>query len=382
MSAQHNVVKMIASAATLSVTFAMIGCSDSSVTNTRPQPSSGIVVLDGFIQPGLTLVGDTGTATSRIAFGSGAEFDASEFSLARDTVLSASSRAAGDLLYIADVKAGSMRRIQMPAKSNPSRARLLRSSVGGESLIGVALRDSSAVALVSVRGSGAPVITRIANAGTCPVDMFQYDNATWVVDANANCRVNYASLGDVRLIRITANGASRDTLVLTGMRGSGANAILDGDVAYVAAGGDADFASFPYTLIASGRVAKVDLRNRRILSQRVMPANSYGAGAKLGADGFLYVSLYKDLTAFENGIVKLRTDDLSFVSGAATPWLSLTAANGSAATCGSATADGLGRVHCIVNGVGSTTSLLVFDASGREVRRVSAGQGGVDMALR
>jgi hypothetical protein len=258
---------------------------------------------------------------------------------------------------------------------------LLRSPVG-ESLIGVALRDSSAIAFMSIRGTAAPVITRLANAGTCPVDMFQYDNATWVVDANANCRVNYSSLGDVRLIRIAANGASRDTIVLTGMRGSGATAILDGDVAYIAAGGEADFAGFPYVLLASGRMAKVDLRNRRILSQRAMPTGSYGAGAKLGEDGVLYVSLYKDLTAFENGIVKLRTEDLSFVSGASTPWLSLTAANGSAAACGSATADVLGRVHCIVNGVGSTTSLLVFDAAGREVRRVGAGQGGVDLALR
>jgi hypothetical protein len=115
MSSLHHVVKTIASAATLSATFAMIGCADS-VTNTGPQPASGIVVLDGFIQPGLTLVSDTGTATSRIAFGSGAEFDASEFSLERDTVLSTSSRAAGDLLYIADLHAGSMRRVQMPPK--------------------------------------------------------------------------------------------------------------------------------------------------------------------------------------------------------------------------------------------------------------------------
>jgi hypothetical protein len=380
MSLQHHVVKSIAQAAVLSAMSAMTGCSDS-VTNTVPRPATGIVVLDGFIQPGLTLVSDTGTATSRIVFGSGAEFDASEFSLERDTVLSASSRAAGDLLYIADLKTGSMRRVQMPAGSNPSRARLLRSTVG-ESLVGVALRDSSAIAIVALRGQGAPVITTLAKAGTCPVDMFQYDNATWVVDANANCRVNYNSLGDVRLIRISANGASRDTIVLTGMRGSGAHAILDGDVAYVAAGGDADFASFPYALRASGRVAKVDLRNRRILGQRTMPTGSYGAGAKLGADGFLYVSLYRDLTTFDNGIVKLRLDDLSIVVGTSTPWLPLTAANGSAITCGSATADALGRVHCLANGVGSATSLLVFDAAGHEVRRVSAGQGGVDLSLR
>ena len=381
MSVLTSFNKTIASAVALSTTAAMIGCADESVTNNVLPPATGIVVLDGFIQPGLTLVADTGTTTTRIAFASGAEFDAGEFTLERDTVLSVSSRAAGDLLYVADLRAGSVRRLQMPAGSNPSRARLLRSSVG-ESLIGVALRDSGAVAFVSVRGSGTPVITRLSGVGTCPTDVFQYDNATWVVDANANCRVNYNVLGDVRLIRVSGNGAARDTLVLPGMRGSAASAIIDGDVAYVSAGGDANFASFPYTLLASGSVARIDLRNRRMLTQRAMPSNSYGAHTRLGADGFLYVSSYKDLSAFEDGIVKLRTSDLSFVSGASAPWLALKSANGDATSCGSATADVLGRVHCIVSGFGSTTSLLVFDASGRETRRVAAGQGGVDLALR
>jgi hypothetical protein len=60
----------------------------------------------------------------------------------------------------------------------------------------------------------------------------------------------------------------------------------------------------------------------------------------------------------------------------------LTSTAGAEVTCGSAQADALGRVHCIVNGTGSATSLVVFDATGKEVRRVSAGQGGVDLALR
>lgn len=360
---------------------ALAACGDDGVLNTVPQSPKGIVVLDGFIQPGLTLVGDTGTATSRIAFAPSTEFDGGGFSLTNDTALAVSSRAAGDLLYIADIRAGSMRRLQLPVKSNPSRAQLLKGT-NGQTLIGVALRDSSAVALVTVVGAGAPTITRITNAGRCPTDLFQFDNATWVVDANANCSVNYAVQGDVRLIRIPNTGTTRDTLVLTGLRGSGASAVVSGDVAYIAAGGDASFASFPYTLVASGAVAKIDLRNRRVLATRPMPAGTYGAGLKLGGDGFLYVSLYENLTSFANKIAKVRSDNLLLVTGATSSFLSLTNATGTEIGCGSAVADALGRVHCIVNGTGSVTSVVVFDNAGREIRRVSAGQGGVDLQLR
>ncbi len=360
---------------------AISACGTDNPVDVTPQPPKGIVVLDGFIQPGLTLLSDTGAQSARIIFGATTEFDAGGFSLVRDTVLSVSSRAAGDLLYVADIASRAVRRIQLPPASNPSRARLLVGS-GGQSLIGVALRDSASVALVSVRGTAVPTITRIANAGTCPTDVFQFDNATWVVDANANCRGNYAAIGDVRLIRIPATGSTRDTLTIPGMRGSGAAAVVVGEVAYISGGGDANFSAFPYTLLASGRVAKVDLRNRRVLSQRSMPAMSYGAGVKLGGDGFLYASLYADLTTFKNRVIKLRADDLSIVTTTAEPWMTLLNTAGSEVACGSAVADALGRVHCLVNGAASATTLWVFDVSGREVRRASAGQGGVDLAIR
>jgi len=356
-------------------------CGDDGVLNTTPQPPKGIVVLDGFVQPGLTLLADTGNSTSRITFGPSTEFDGSGFTLERDTVLAVSSRGAGDLLYVADLRAGTMRRLQMPAVSNPSRARLLRGT-GGQTLIGVALRDSNSVALVSFSGVGAPAISRLTQAGTCPTDLFQYDNATWVVDANANCRTNYAVQGDVRLIRIPSSGTSRDTITIPGMRGSGAGVVVSGDVAYVSAGGDANFSAFPYTLVTTGRLAKVDLRTRQVVAQRAMPAASYGASTSLGGDGHLYVSLYEDLNTFRSRILKVRVSDLSFVTTSAVPWLALTDTNGADVDCGSATADATGRTHCIVNGAASATTLLVFDASGREVRRVAAGQGGVDLALR
>ena len=360
---------------------ALTACGDDGVSNSTPQPPRGILVLDGFIQPGLTFLGDTGSASTKLTLGPTTEFDAGGFTLLRDTVLAVSSRGAGDLLYIADVRTSSTRRIQLPARSNPSRARLLNGS-GGQTLIGAALRDSSSIALVSFAGAGAVASTRIANAGTCPTDLFQFDNATWIVDANANCRVNYAVQGDVRLIRVPNTGTVRDTILLPGLRGSGASALVDGDVAYISAGGDASFASFPYTLVSTGGITKVDLRGKRVLTAKRMPANTYGAGVKLGLDGFLYVSLYQDLASFTNRIIKVRPADLSFVTSASADWLVLTGATGTAVTCGSGQADALGRLHCIQNGTGSVTSLLVFSPAGTEVRRVAANQGGVDMAIR
>lgn len=359
----------------------LAACGSDGVLDTTPQPPRGIIVLDGFIQPGLTFLGDTGSASTKLPLGPSTEFDAGGFTLLRDTVLTVSSRAAGDLLYVTDVRASVTRRVQLPARSNPSRARLL-AGTAGQTLIGAALRDSGSIALVSFTGAGPISIGRIANAGVCPTDLFQFDNATWIVDANANCRTNYAVQGDVRLIRVPTAGSVRDTIVLAGLRGSGASAIVDGDVAYISAGGDASFASFPFTLLATGRIAKVDLRGKRVLASKAMPANSYGAGTKLGLDGFLYVSLYQDLATFTDRIIKVRPSDLSFVASATSEWLALSGANGAAVTCGSGQADAFGRLHCIQNGTGSTTSLVVFSPTGSEVRRVPANQGGVDLAIR
>lgn len=380
-SAARRVRRLMVTVATGGMALTMAACGSDNPTATTPQPPRGILVLDGFIQPGLTFLGDTGTATTKLNFGPPTEFDAGGFTLERDTVLAVSSRGAGDLLWLADVRTSTVRRVQLPVRSNPARARLFRGS-NGQPLIAAALRDSNAVALVSGVGTATPTITRVSNVGTCPTDMFQYDNATWVVDANANCKVNYAIQGDVRLIRIPNTGTTRDTLMLPGMRGSGASAIVVGDVAYISAGGDANFSSFPYTLLASGSLTKVDLRNRRVQLSKVMPTGSYGASVKMGLDGLLYVSLYENLSAFASKIIKVRSDDLSYVSNGPNPWLTLTNSAGAAVACGSGQADALGRLHCIANGTGSVTSLIVFNTTFVESRRVNANQGGVDLAIR
>ena len=355
-------------------------CGDDGITSVPPSRPQGIVVLDGFVQPGLTFLGDTGTASTRVAFGPPTEFDAGGFTLERDTVLAVSSRGAGDLLYIADVRAGTVQRVQMPARSNPGKARLLRSTDGGR-LIGVALRDSNAIALVSIRGTAAPVITTIANAGACPTDLFQFQDAIWVVDANTDCRGGYRVLGDARLIRIPNSGIVRDTIVLPGARATSVSVLLVGGAAFLSAGGEADFSSFPYTLKSSGTITAVDLAARRVQFQRALPTGTYGASTKLGADGFLYVSLYENLSSFRNRTLKLRPNDLGTASGSS-PYLSLTTPAGEDVPCGSAVADAFGRVHCLVSGTASATSLVVFSPSGVEIRRVPAGQGGVDLALR
>ena len=347
-----------------------------------PAPPRGVAVLDGFIQPGLTLLADSGSATQRVIFGAPNEFDAGNFELRNDTAVAASSRGAGDLLWIADVQRATVRRVQMPARSNPARARLLRGS-GGRALIGVPLRDSASVILASIGAGGETTFERIADLGTCPVDVFQHGTDLWVVDANATCATNYRSSGPMRLIRIPSSGA-RQVITLDGLRGSGAGVVVVGDVAYIAAGGDADFSGFPFTLVAGGAIARVDLRARTVLGTTSMPNGTYGASARLGGDGLLHVSLSEDLATFTSRIVSYTLPDLSPAGTRETgaDWRRLRDAVGAPVTCSAGVSDALGRLHCLQNRAGSATFLLVFAPDGTLVREVAAGQGGVDLRLR
>jgi len=45
----------------------------------QPQPPRGIVVLDGFIQPGFTFLADTGSASTKLPLAPSTEFDAGGF---------------------------------------------------------------------------------------------------------------------------------------------------------------------------------------------------------------------------------------------------------------------------------------------------------------
>ncbi len=361
----------------------LAACGDDGATPPAQLVPRGIAVLDGFIQPGLTLVPDTGTATQRITLGAPNEFDAGVFELRNDTALAASSRGAGDLLFVADLRSALVRRIQMPARGNPARARLLRGT-GGRALIGVPLRDSGTVILASVASSGQASLDRITDVGACPADVFQYGNDTWVIDANATCATDYTPLGAMRLIRIPSSGGTRQVIPLPELRGSGAGVVVVGDVAYISAGGDVDFSSFPYTLRAGGAITRVDLRTGTVLGTRTMPAGTYGASAKLGLDGHLQVTLFEDLTSFRSRTISYRLPELTPVGtrmeGA--DWLALRDGAGAQVSCGSSLMDGLGRLHCIENRAGSATFLMVFAPGGDLVREVAAGQGGVDLRFR
>ncbi len=371
------------SAPLLLASLALVACGDDGGVEPPPLTPRGIVVLDGFIQPGLTLLPDSGTSSQRIALGASDEFDAGSFAVRNDTVVAASSRGAGDLLYVVALQTGNVRRVQMPARSNPVRARLLTGS-GGRALVGVPLRDSASLVLASIAPSGAFTLERTGNLGLCPTDVFQSGGDLWVVDANATCASDYKPLGAMRLIRIPSGGGPRQIIPLDGLRGSDASVIVQGDMAYISAGGDADFSGFPFQLIASGAIARVDLRSGTVLGTRTMPTGSYGASTRLGLDGRLHVSLFENLNSFSNRTISYTLPDLTpygtRIAGA--DWLALRDAAGEQVSCGSSLADGLGRLHCIQNRTGSATFLMVFAPDGSLVREVAAGQGGVDLRFR
>ncbi len=358
-------------------------CGDDGIGDAQSLTPRSSVVLDGFVQPGLTLVPDSEGATQRIAFGAPNEFDGGSLEIRNDTAVAASSRGAGDLLYIASLTSGTVRRVQMPARSNPARARLLRGT-NGQALIGVPLRDNGSLALVRVSSNGDITTAGIGDLGACPVDVFQHGGDLWVVDANASCSTTYRSLGAMRLIRIPSGGGARQEIVLDALRGSDAGVVIIGDVAYISAGGDADFSSFPYSLLAGGAITRVDVRTRTVLGTRQMPAGSYGANAKLGLDGQLHVSLYEDLNNFEGRTISYRLPELT-PTGTRMPssdWLALRDAAGEQVSCESSLADGTGRLHCIQLRTGSATFLMIFAPDGSLVREVAAGQGGVDLRFR
>lgn len=367
----------------LLTTLLLAACESVPSTATLPAIPRGLVVLDGFVQPGYTVLADSGSSAARVPLGAPNEFDAGVFEVRNDTALAASSRGAGDLLYIADLNTAAVRRVQMPPRSNPARARLLRGS-GGRSLIGVPLRDSASILLLSITPTGQSTTERVGDLGSCPSDVFQHDGDLWVLDANASCASAYRALGGMRLIRIPASGGARQILTLNELRGSSAEVIVQGDAAYVIAGGDADFSAFPFVLAASGAVARVDLKNRTVTALRPMPAGSYGAGGRVGRDGVLYLSMYADLQNFASRALALSLPALTptgtRVTGA--DWLALRGTNGAPIDCGSAQADGLGRVYCLETRTASATFVRLFNPDGSPVREVAANQGGVDLRFR
>jgi streptogramin lyase len=337
------------------------------------------VVLNGFGQTGITLVPDTGTSVTRIDFAD--LYDGGGFALERDTLLTTSSKSAGSLLYVADLRARSLLKLQLPVNSNPGGAAFGNAAVGARVL--VALRDSGAIALVNPR-AGTADITLLRNAGRCPTDVFVYAGAVWSVDANQNCGVGYVPQGASRLIRMVPGSAARDTIQLGGFVVGAGSAAVIGDFAYVGAGGYVDYSVTPFRNVAGPTVTKVDLRTRQVVQTYRLPEGSVSAGVRVGGDGRLYVSYYADLATFANRVLALDPQTLVPVGPrvAGGVHLNLTRADGTTVPCSAATADASGRIYCVTNGTASVATLHVFDSAGRQLRTAPAGQGAVDLAVR
>ncbi|MBA3888965.1 MAG: hypothetical protein H0X64_00385 [Gemmatimonadaceae bacterium] len=327
-------------------------------------------------------VNDTAAAGPRIALP--AEYDGGGMFLHADTAVTTSSSWGTNKLYLIPLLAGGVREAEMPAGANAAGASLAHGFQGAHAA--VALRATQRLGLVTFGAAGAGTVTQLDAVGRCPYDVAAHAGNLWVVDYNAACDAGYQSLGDSRLIRVEPNSAVRDTVRLPGVKNA-TGIIMDGDLAYVSAIGDADYSAYPaVTFVTPGSITVVNLRTRQVVGTLSLPQGTNGATASLGADGRLYVVAYVN-TSFEQGVFAINPASLSF-AGLRNPGsqtLRLTRASGSPGQCGAATANALGHVYCVVNqGAGQSTSVVVFHAStGAEIRTVATGgTGGVAIALR
>lgn len=360
--------------------LALAACSDETTGPSRPTPPRGIVVLHAVgALKGLT-VGDTNSAGARVALPP--EFDAGGMRLQSDTVLTASSSWGTNKLYVVALPGGAVREVEMPMNANAAGAVLTRGFQG--SRVAVALRSTGRVALIAFDAAGMPTTTQLAGVGRCPSDLAMHAGALWVVDYNAACDADYRSLGDSRLIRVTSGAAARDTVALPGV--SNASSIMvDGDVAYIASLGVADYSRFPaVTFVSPGAVTVVNLRTRAVLGRVALPAGTNGASLSRGEDGNFYVGAYLN-TSFEQGVFRIDPRAMSGNSTASAP-LRFLSTQGTPVACSGATADASGRrIYCVLNqGASQTAAVVVFDAATlTEVRRFNTGgTGAVGIALR
>lgn len=365
----------------LSALLASAAC-DANPTEPRPTAVRGLLVLHavGAVK-GLT-VNDTAAPGARIALP--AEYDGADMRYEADTALTTSSSFGTNKLHIASLATGSVRDVEMPINANAAGA--VRARGFRDARVAVALRGTPGVALVAFDASGAATTRLLDAVGRCPTDVGMHGDALWVLDQNAACDRDFAALGDSRLIRVGPSGAARDTLPLPSVCNA-VRVIVDGDRAYVAAIGSADYSAFPTVrFVAPGSVTVVDLRTRRVVGTLSLPMGTNGAAMTLGADGRLYVTAYLS-TAFDQGTFAVDPATLAFVGPRApgAQSLRLMSTMGERVGCAAATADARGRLYCAVNqGALLTTSIVVFDlATGSELRRfTTAGTGAVDVALR
>lgn len=363
--------------ATLPALLALAAC-DSDPTAAGDLPVRGVVVLHGFGAQGISSLDTALAARNFVAFDAG--FDGGSFTIGRDTALTTSSRAGGDKLYITDLAARTMRTVQLPAASNPAGATFVPSTAG-VSRFAVALRDSAAIAVVAVPQAGTPTVTMLYGAGQCPTEVFVVGSDIWSVDANANCRTDYAIVGPVRLIRMAANGA-RDTLALPAhARGSALSVVLFENLLYVATSGEMDFATGAVTTAPA--ITRLNLASRQVLGAVLLPAGYWGASLDVGLDDRFYINSYDVPAGYRNRVFAMdpRSGEWVGTRVAGQSYLRLVKPGDAPADCAAVAADAASQVYCAENGAASATTVWVFDRTGAPLRSGAAGQGAVDIAL-
>jgi hypothetical protein len=355
--------------------LALSACTDSTSPDELPTTGRALLLVS-FGQPGVSVVGDTGSSAVHLELGDA--YDGAVFTVRGDSVLTTSSKAGGDKLYVLELAAGVPREIALPAGSNPAGATFLPGEAAWQGAsYAVALRDSGAVALVDLAGpGGAPDIGMVRQMGACPSDVLVAFSALWSVDANQNCRDAYQSLGPVRLIRATLGSATRDTVTLPDSVRGAARAFIVGDEAFVVATGD--YAG------RQGRIVAVNLATRQVRGTLRLPAGMYATATRLGGDGALYVTAARAWPeAYEPRVFRVDPATLAFsgTRAAGAEYLDLRE-DGALVRCDAATADAEGLLWCASNGA-VASRLLVFGAQAAITREVAIPGGLVaDMVVR
>ncbi len=332
-------------------------------------PLGRMVVLNGRVPTGVTVVAQDRERGVHLAFD---PFDGASFALRNDTVASAASKDAGDLLYVGDLRTGMVQKIQMPAASNPAGVQF--SAVGTSPRVFVALRDLGEIAEVALPRGTEPIV-RYRNAGVCPVDIALIAGAMWSVDANQRCALLYETLGPSRLIRVPARNSS-DTISLGAAAISAQRAFVRDNLVLVMTSGDYFSTPGALTAVAVGATQAVS-------ATRALPADVYAVSFRMGANNVAYVTGAPAFPApFVVRVYAISTSmNFTGVRVAGASHLRLIKESGQEASCYAATADAAGNVYCVENG-DLLSRVLVFNPAGDQIRSTPAGSPAYDITLR
>jgi len=349
----------------LAAALALLAACDSTDPTVPRGEMHRVVVLNGVGQTGVTLLSEAEPGSSvHIPFTS---FDGAAMTVDGPWAFTTSSRASGDLLFIAQLDAHTRQTVTLPAASNPAGV-VREGNVAGLRLF-VALRDSAAIARVEVPANGPAEVVLMLGAGECPYDALVQPDAVWSLDANVDCRGFYEPFGVSRLIRLDRTGPARDTVDLQGAIGALRVFHTGSTTAHVFAPGN--YFDVPAT------VTRVDLAARETNGQREIPGH-YGVAATVGLDGRLYV-VAAPYGGYLPAVFVVDPATLAIAGGSAQV---LTASDGvTPVRCDAATGHFDGSILCVSNTNGFAT-LHAFALDGRERFRVQAGTAAFDIALR